>query len=143
MKATAVLLTLILVAPLWSAPPNDGFLVRAESVKVEGDRTIATGNATVTNGDTSIRADEIVFAPANATLTFTGHVTIQTGGATIEAREATINLHGKRVFMLSKGNIVVPGAEPFEANASSQHVRLFSTPFPKTETQLPQASPKP
>lgn len=137
MKFIAALIALTLVAPLWSASPKDAFLVRADSVTVVGERTIAMGNASVISGETRLTADEIVFESSSGTLTLAGRVTIQTGEATIAAKEATLNLHGKRVFMLAKGNIVVPGAQPFDTQVGSEYLRLFSTPFPATDTQLP------
>ena len=144
MRATATLLALALATalPVWSAPGNDGFLIKANSVKVEGGRMIATGDATIVHGETRLTADEITYEVAGATLTLTGRVTLHSAGATIETKEATVNVHGKRVFMLSNGNIVVPGAEPLDANMGSEHLRLFSAPFPTTETQLPRTLPK-
>jgi len=144
MRVTATLIALALATtlPVSSAPGNDGFLIKANSVKVEGGRTIATGDATIIHGETRLTADEITYEVAGATLTLTGRVTIHSAGTTIEAKEATVNLHGKRVFMLSNGNIVVPGAEPFDAKVGSEHLQLFSAPFPTTETQLPRALPK-
>jgi lipopolysaccharide assembly outer membrane protein LptD (OstA) len=143
MRTIAALSSLALATalPVLSAPRSDAFLIKANSVTVEGGRTVAAGDATIVIGETRLTADEIAYDAAGATLTLSGRVTIHSAEATIEAKEATINPQGKRVFMLSKGNIVVPGAEPFDAKVGSQQPQPFSAPFLPTETQLPRTLP--
>ena len=139
MKNTVGLLALTLAAhsPLFGATRADAYLLKAKSITVEADRTIATGDATVISGDTWMTADEISFDWKSATFTFAGSVTIQAAGATIQAKEATVSAQGKRVFVLSNGKVTATGGEAFDAKAGEQAIRLFTTPFPATETQLP------
>ena len=147
MKNYLALLGMTLGVPLAvvGAPAGGDLLIKADSVTFEGERHVATGHATLASkdGDTRVSADRIIYERAGEIVTFSGAVRIQTGAATFETTEATLDLHGRRVFLLSSGRLTLGGEGPaFEAKAGAVILGTFAEPFPKTETQLPTTMPK-
>ena len=147
MKKHFALLGLILGIPLtfFGATPGSELLIKADSITVEGERSTATGQATLASkdGETRVSADRIIFDPAGGVLKFSGAVKIQAGSSTIETSEATLQLQGRRVFLLSAGRLTLGGEEPrFESKTGAQLQQAFAEPFPKIDTQLPSTMPK-
>ena len=119
----------------------ESLLLRADSMKVETGRHVATGRAEMrsNSGQTRITADTISYDEARGVIEFAGAVTIHSGENAIETKAATLNVQGKRVFMLSKGALSPAGAEQIEIKAGAtgaEHMRLFGEPYRKLDTKL-------
>lgn len=139
MKNKAPLLALILAAPLagFASAGAGAFLLKANAITADGERSVATGGASLTSRDLRATADEIVYFLQSGILRLTGSVAIQTASAIIETKEATIDVEGKRVFLLSLGSIsLATGVELPNPKATGEALRPFAASWPKTDTGL-------
>jgi hypothetical protein len=135
MNLKFLLLAIVVAAPLHAAGE---YLLKATSMKNDGQRWVATDGATLIskNNETRISADQIVFEQTAGTFKFSGHVVIQAAGTIVETNEATLKTDGQRVFFLSKGEITLLGGQAFDPKLPSQALPAFGEPFPKTDTKL-------
>lgn len=142
LKFPAVLCVVAAAVRLSAAEPAGQMLLKANSIAFEGQRSIATDQATLImkQGDTRLTADKIVYDQSTSTFTLTGRVKIHSGGNTIETSDATINAADQRVLQLTAGQITFSsfsdGVSPIDAGATTSRLPAFSEPMPKTETQL-------
>jgi lipopolysaccharide assembly outer membrane protein LptD (OstA) len=138
-KSLLVGLVLSLPLPLVASTSGTDLLLKGNAVTVDGEKTVATEGASVVgrNNEARIIADKIVLDRSSGTLSFSGHVTIQSAGLTVMTEEATLTTEGKRVFVLSRGQISLSGEPALAPKEGARYVPLFTEPFPKTETALP------
>jgi lipopolysaccharide assembly outer membrane protein LptD (OstA) len=143
MKTELRRIALLLLFPLaaFAAPAAESFLLKADSMTVSGERTIATGRATVIaqGGEMRITADSVTYDRESGVFQFSGAVAIHSTGAVIETKDATLNVHGKKVFTLSSGPISLGTAQPIEIRTganNAEKVQLFGEPYRKLDTKL-------
>lgn len=144
MKIKSLLAAVVVALPtvLCAEAPNKGYLLKADSMTTEGQRSVAVGNAAVIfeGGDSRITADRITYDYKAGVFTFAGAVKMHIAGATVETKEATLSVaSGKRVFVLVNGAVTIGSGSTVDAGSGEITLSRgsFDQPFPRTETRLP------
>ena len=133
-----------LATPAFSFADPDpmAFLVKGESISVQaGNSIVAKGGATVlTTGGTRFTAGEIVVDHAGGTIRLSGNVLIHSVSDEISAKELMLDIRGKRLFLVSAGQVLVPsGSLPLTLEKPSLE---FDHAIEKVQLELRRSEPK-
>jgi hypothetical protein len=90
-KLASCLLLSAALLPVGAAPEPVKVELRADSMKVAGQTTVATGSAVAIIGDMRISAERIVSDARSGELKCFGDTTITSGQVTIKTRDARID----------------------------------------------------